>query len=153
MKVKNLLEMKGSTVHKLNESDTVSIALELLARHDIGALLVFDKKDNITGIFSERDYARQVLQEGKSSKNTKVKDMMTTTIYFVKPENNLWDCLDIMSKKRTRHLPVIENQELIGIVSIGDIVNRIITEQKSKIENLESYIIGSDYGATIKMPS
>ena len=66
-------------------------------------------------------------------------------------ENNLWDCLDIMSKKRTRHLPVIQNKELIGIVSIGDIVNRIITEQKSKIEDLENYIIGSDYGATIKL--
>jgi CBS domain-containing protein len=145
--------MKGSTVHKIKEHDTVLTALELLARHDIGALLVFDKKDKVVGIFSERDYARQVLLEGKSSKKTKVKDMMTTTIYFVKPENNLWDCLDIMTKKRTRHLPVIENKELVGIVSIGDIVNRIITEQKSKIENLESYIIGSDYGATIKMPS
>jgi CBS domain-containing protein len=153
MKVHNLLEMKGSTVHRIKEHDPVLTALELLARHDIGALLVFDKKDKVVGIFSERDYARQVLLEGKSSKKTKVKDMMTTTIYFVKPENNLWDCLDIMTKKRTRHLPVIENKELVGIVSIGDIVNRIITEQKSKIENLESYIIGSDYGATIKMPS
>jgi CBS domain-containing protein len=145
--------MKGSKVHKIKEYETVFNALELLAEHDIGALLVFDKKENVVGIFSERDYARKVLLEGKSSKNTKVKDMMTTTIYYVKPENSLWDCLDIMSKKRTRHLPVINNQELIGIVSIGDIVNRIITEQKSKIENLESYIIGSDYGATIKMPS
>jgi CBS domain-containing protein len=145
--------MKGSKVHKIQDNETVFTALEVLAKHDIGALLVFDKKDNIVGIFSERDYARQVIQEGKSSKNTKVKDMMTTTIYFVKPENNLWDCLDIMTKKRTRHLPVINNKELVGIVSIGDIVNRIITEQKSKIENLESYIVGSDYGATIKMPS
>ena len=79
--------------------------------------------------------------------------MMTTTIYFMKPDNSLWDCLDLMTKKRTRHLPVIENKQLRGLVSIGDIVNRIITEQKSKIENLENYIIGSDYGATIRMPS
>jgi len=153
MKVLNLLEVKGSDVHKVKENDTVFIALELLAMHDIGALLVVDRKDKMVGIFSERDYARKVSLHGKSSRNTKVKEMMTTTIFFVKPENNLWDCLDIMSKKRTRHLPVIENQELAGMVSIGDIVNRIITEQKSKIENLESYIVGSDYGATIKMPT
>jgi CBS domain-containing protein len=153
MKVSNLLEVKGSDVHKVKDNDTVFTALELLAMHDIGALLVVDKKDKIAGIFSERDYARKVSLHGKSSKNTKVKDMMTTTLFFVKPENNLWECLDIMTKKRTRHLPVIKDQELVGLLSIGDIVNRIITEQKSTIENLESYIVGSDYGATIKMPS
>ncbi len=151
MKVSNLLELKGNDVQKIMENETVFSALELLAKHDIGALLVVDKKDKIVGIFSERDYARKAILLGKSSKTTKVKDMMTTTIFYIKPENNLWDCLDIMTKKRTRHLPVIENKELIGIVSIGDIVNRIITEQKSKIEDLESYIIGSDYGATIKL--
>ena len=153
MKVSNLLEIKGSDVHKINDSDTVFTALESLAKYDIGALLVVDKKGKIVGVFSERDYARKVSLHGKSSKSTKVKDMMTTTVYFVKPDNNLWDCLDIMSKRRSRHLPVIENKELLGIVSIGDIVNRIITEQKSKIEDLESYIVGSDYGANIKMPS
>jgi CBS domain-containing protein len=153
MKVNNLLEIKGREVYKIKDSDTISTALELLAKHDLGALLVMDRNDKIVGVFSERDFARKVTLEGKIPKNTKVKDMMSTTVYFVKPENNLWDCLDIMSKKRTRHLPVIENKELVGIVSIGDIVNRIITEQKSTIENLESYIVGSDYGATIKMPS
>ena len=151
MKVSNLLELKGSDVQKIRENETVFSALELLAKHDIGALLVVDKKDKIVGMFSERDYARKASLLGKSAKTTKVKDMMTTTIFYIKPENNLWDCLDIMTKKRTRHLPVIENKELIGIVSIGDIVNRIITEQKSKIEDLESYIVGSDYGATIKL--
>ena len=153
MKVLNLLEVKGKTVHKVKENDTVFAALELLAMYDIGALLVVDRKDQMVGIFSERDYARKVTLHGKSSKNAKVKEMMTTTIFYVKPDNNLWDCLDIMTNKRTRHLPVIENQELVGMVTIGDIVNRIITEQKSTIENLESYIVGSDYGATIKMPS
>jgi CBS domain-containing protein len=151
MKVSNLLEMKGKEVYEINENDTVFNALQLLAKHDIGALLVLDKKSKIVGIFSERDYARNVLQEGKTSKNTKVKDMMSTTVYFVKPDNSLWDCLDIMTKKRTRHLPVFENQQLEGIVTIGDIVNRIITEQKSAIENLENYIVGSDYGDNIKL--
>ncbi len=145
--------MKGKEVYEIRENETVTDALQLLAKHDVGALIVIDKKDNIVGIFSERDYARKTIQEPKPGKSTKVKDMMTTTIYFVKPENSLWDCLDLMTKKRTRHLPVIENKQLIGLVSIGDIVNRIITEQKSRIENLESYIVGSDYGATIKMPS
>ncbi len=153
MKVNNLLEIKGREVHKIKDSDTISAALELLAKYDLGALLVVDSKDKIVGVFSERDFARKATPEGKIPKNAKVKDMMSTTVYFVKPENNLWDCLDIMSKRRTRHLPVIENKELVGIVSIGDIVNRIITEQKSTIENLESYIVGSDYGSTIKMPS
>jgi len=151
MKISNLLEVKGKAVHKVKDSETVFAALELLAMHDIGALLVVDKKDQIIGIFSERDYARKVSLHGKSSKKSQVKDMMTTTIFYVKPDNTLWDCLDIMSKKRTRHLPVIEDKKLLGLVSIGDIVNRIITEQKSKIEDLESYIIGSDYGATIKL--
>ncbi len=152
-KVKNLLKAKGHEVHKINENETVFAALEKLAEHDIGALVVVNKKDEITGIFSERDYARKVILKGKSSKNTKVKEMMTTTVYYVKPDNNLWECLEIMTNKHTRHLPVVEDGKLIGIVSIGDIVYRIITEQKSKIDNLENYIIGSDYGQTIKMPS
>ena len=90
---------------------------------------------------------------GKSSKDTKVKEMMTTTVYFVKPENYLRECLELMTKKRTRHLPVMENKKLIGIVSIGDIVNNIISEQKTKIKDLENYIVGSDYGAEIKLPT
>ena len=151
MKVSNLLDMKGKEVYEINENDTVFNALQLLAKHDIGALLVLDKKAKIVGIFSERDYARNVLQEGKTSKNTKVKDMMSTTVYFVKPDNSLWDCLELMTKKRTRHLPVFDNHQLEGIVTIGDIVNRIITEQKSTIENLENYIVGSDYGDNIKI--
>ena len=87
------------------------------------------------------------------NKKTKVKEMMTTTVYFMKPDNYLRECLEMMSKKRTRHLPIMENDKLVGLVSIGDIVDRIITEQKTKIKDLESYIVGSDYGAEIKLPS
>jgi signal-transduction protein with cAMP-binding, CBS, and nucleotidyltransferase domain len=151
--VSNLLEYKGGDVYKIRSSDSVFSALEQLAKYDVGALMVADKNDNIVGIFSERDYARKVILKGKSSKNAKVKEMMTTTVYYVKPENYLRECLELMTKKRTRHLPVMKDEKIIGLVSIGDIVNRIITEQKTKIKDLESYIVGSDYGSEIKMPS
>ena len=151
--VKSLLEYKGKEVYKVNLNDSVFSALELLAKYDVGALVVVDKQEKIVGIFSERDYARKIILQGKSSKKTKVKEMMTTTVYFMKPDNYLRECLEIMSKKRTRHLPIMENDKLIGLVSIGDIVDRIITEQKTKIKDLESYIVGSDYGAEIKLPS
>lgn len=151
--VKNLLDYKGRDVHKIRTNDTVFSALEQLAKYDVGALVVVDKHDKIVGIFSERDYARKVILKGKSSKGTKVKEMMTSTVYYVKPENYLRECLELMTKKRTRHLPVMESDKLVGLVSIGDIVNRIITEQKTKIKDLESYIVGSDYGSEIQMPS
>lgn len=151
--VKNLLATKGSDVYKIDTNATVFEALEALAKYDIGALVVVDKKGKITGIFSERDYARKVTLMGKSSKKTKVKEMMTAAVFFVKPDNYLRECLEIMTKKRTRHLPVMENDQLVGLVSIGDIVNKIISEQKTKIQDLESYIVGSDYGSEIQLPS
>ena len=150
--VKNLIESKGSSVYTINQNETVFKALEELAKYDIGALVVRDNKENIVGIFSERDYARKVTLKGKSSKKAKVKDMMTTEVYHVKPTNYLRECLQLMTKKRTRHLPVLEDEKLVGLVSIGDIVNRIISEQKTKIHDLESYIVGSDYGSEIKLP-
>lgn len=151
--VKNLLESKGSDVHKIDINATVFSALEVLAKYDVGALVVTDKNNDIVGIFSERDYARKVTLKGISSKKAKVKEMMTTTVYHVKPDNYLRECLELMSKKRTRHLPVMDNGKLVGLVSIGDIVNRIISEQKTKIHDLESYIVGSDYGSEIELPS
>lgn len=150
--VKNLIESKGSAVHTIRQNETVFNALEELAKYDIGALMVRDDEDNIVGIFSERDYARKVTLKGKSSKKAKVKDMMTKDVYYVQPSNYLRECLELMTKKRTRHLPVLEDEKLVGLVSIGDIVNRIISEQKTKIHDLESYIVGSDYGSEIKLP-
>jgi len=151
--VSNLLESKGNDVYLIDSNATVFTALEELAKYDVGALVVTDKDGKIAGIFSERDYARKVTLLGKSSKKTKVKEMMTTTVFYVKRENYLRECLELMTKKRTRHLPVMENDKLVGLVSIGDIVNSIITEQKTKIHDLESYIVGSDYGSEIKLPS
>lgn len=149
--VSHILDYKGSDVYKISMEATVFSALEELARHDIGALIVLDAEENIVGIFSERDYARKVVLQGKSSKNTKVKDMMTTNVYFVSPDEYLRTCLEIMTKKRTRHLPVVKDKKLVGLVSIGDIVNRIIHEQKTKIKDLEGYILGSGYGSNIKI--
>lgn len=151
--VRNLLDFKGKDVYKIDSNETVYNALKQLAKHDVGALMAVDKNDKIVGVFSERDYARKVILLGKSSKKTKVKEMMTTTVYYVKPDNYLRECLELMTKKRTRHLPVMEDDKLVGLVSIGDIVNRIISEQKTKIKDLEGYIVGSDYGSEIQMPS
>jgi len=151
--VKNLLESKGNKVHMININATVFNALEELSKHDIGALVVTNKNNKIVGIFSERDYARKVSLKGKSSRKVKVKEMMTTTVYHVKPDNYLRECLALMTKKRSRHLPVMDEGKLVGIVSIGDIVNRIIFEQKTKIHDLESYIVGSDYGSEIELPT
>lgn len=149
--VKNLLEYKGKDVHMIDANATIFAALEELAKYDIGALVVTDKHNEIVGIFSERDYARKVTLKGKSSKKAKVKEMMTTTVYYVKPENYLRECLELMTKKRARHLPVKDQGKVVGIVSIGDIVNRMIAEQKSKINYLENYIVGSDYGSDIQV--
>ena len=151
--VKNLLESKGHDVHMIDVNATVFNALEELAKYDIGALVVVDKHKNIVGIFSERDYARKVTLKGKSSKKAKVKEMMTPNVYYVKPDNFLRECLALMTKKRTRHLPVKEGDKVVGIVSIGDIVNRMIQEQKTKINYLENYIVGSDYGSEIQVQS
>ena len=151
--VKNLLESKGHDVHKVDANATVFNALEDLAKYDIGALVVEDKNKNIVGIFSERDYARKVILKGKSSKKAKVKEMMTPNVHYVRPDNFLRECLALMTKKRTRHLPVKEGEKVVGIVSIGDIVNRMIQEQKTKINYLENYIVGSDYGSEIEVPT
>ncbi|MCG8308919.1 MAG: CBS domain-containing protein [Cytophagales bacterium] len=149
--VKNLLESKGRDVHKIDANATVFSALEELAKYDIGALVVTDKQNEIVGIFSERDYARKVILKGKSSKKARVKEMMTANVHYIKPDNLLRECLELMTKKRTRHLPVKDVGKVVGIVSIGDIVNRMIEEQKTKINYLENYIVGSDYGSEIKV--
>ena len=150
--VKEILEKKGSDVIKILDDDSVFSALELLAEHDVGALVVVNNKNKIVGIFSEREYARKLVLKGKSSKDTIVREMMKDKLFFITPENNIWECMDLMSRKHIRYLPVVEDEELVGILSIGDIVQSIITQQKSKIDNLENYIMGSGYGTEIKMP-
>ena len=150
-KVSELLEEKGGGVVTIGINDTVYDGLVTLSKKDIGALVVVDQNGKLAGIFSERDYARKVVLMGKTSRETKVGDMMSKEISVIRPENTIQECLHIMTKKKVRHLPVIRNQELIGIISIGDAVNRVISDQEATIHDLEDYIYGRAYGAQIEL--
>jgi CBS domain-containing protein len=149
--VKELLEEKGSNVWTINQNETVYDGLVMMSKKDVGALLVVDDQGKLLGIFSERDYARKIVLLGKTSKDTKIGDMMSTEISVVKPDNTIQNCLALMTKKKVRHLPVIDQNKLIGIVSIGDAVNRIISDQEETIHNLEDYIYGRSYGARVEL--
>ncbi len=140
-KVKQLLKIKGNTVWTISPDATVYQALELMAEKDVGALVVTEK-EKVVGMFSERDYARKIILKGKSSMNTTVGELMATQIYYVSPDDSIEECMKLMTEKRIRHLPVIENEELVGLISIGDVVNHIIKSQKFKIRELEKYITG-----------
>jgi CBS domain-containing protein len=144
LSVRNILSTKGGQLWFVSPSATVYQALELMAEHNIGAVPVIEG-GKLVGIFSERDYARKVILKGKSSHNTLVSDLMTPKVFYVKPQRTLHDCMFLMTEKHIRHLPVIENGELAGIITIGDVVKGIIGEQKRTIEDLESYISGSMY--------
>jgi len=113
---------------------------------DVGALLVMDGEE-IVGIFSERDYARKVILQGKASKDTPVSEIMTREVLVISTEKTLDDCMALMTARKIRHLPVMEDQKLAGIVSSGDVLKKIISEQHSAIHDLENYISGVDYGA------
>jgi len=149
--VKELLTEKGSNVWTINQNETVYDGLVMMSKKDVGALLVVDDEGKLEGIFSERDYARKIILLGKTSKDTKIGDMMSREISVVKPDNTIQNCLALMTKKKIRHLPVIDQNKLIGVVSIGDAVNRIISDQEETIHNLEDYIYGRSYGARIEL--
>jgi CBS domain-containing protein len=137
--VRDLLAKKGKHVWSVEAGQTVYEALQLMAERDIGALLVRDG-DRPAGIISERDYARQVVLKGKTSKDTPVRDVMTTRVVYIRPEQNVEECMALMTDKRIRHLPVMEAGEVIGLVSIGDVVKAVISEKQFLIEQLEQYI-------------
>ena len=137
--VNKLLENKGRDVWQIGPDDTVYSALELMETKSVGALAV-TMDDKLVGILSERDYARKVFLKGRSSKDTKVKDIMTRHVYYVSSNQSIEQCMAIMTEHRIRHLPVIENKKLIGMISLGDVVKEIINEQQIKIEELENYI-------------
>ncbi len=149
--VKELLEQKGSSIYTINKNTSVYDGLVKMAKKDVGALVVIDDEGKLEGIFSERDYARKIVLLGKTSKETKIGDMMSVEISVVRPENTIQECLAVMTKKKVRHLPVITDGKLIGIVSIGDAVNRVISDQEETIHNLEDYIYGRSYGARIEL--
>lgn len=139
--VSQLLQTKGSQVWSISPEALVIDALKLMAEKGIGALVVLEA-GQVVGIVSERDYARKVSLQGKSSKSTPVREIMTEKVIFVHPEQTVADCMALMTNKRIRHLPVMENDHLIGVISIGDVVKAVISEQEFMIEQLESYITG-----------
>jgi CBS domain-containing protein len=140
-KVKDILKVKGYDVWSVTPNASVYDAVKLMADKGIGALLVIEG-GKLTGIISERDYARKVILQGRASKTTEVQEIMTSRVAYTQPEQNVEECMAIMTEKRIRHLPVIDEGRLIGIVSIGDLVKSIIDEQKFIIQQLERYITG-----------
>jgi CBS domain-containing protein len=139
--VRNILQIKGNAVHSISPDSSVYDALEELEENNLGSLVVVEN-GKLTGVFTERDYARKVILKGRSSKETLVRDIMSSRPIFVNPDNTLDECMQLMSDKFIRHLPVLENEELVGVISIGDIVRYIINEKDFIIDNLEHYITG-----------
>ena len=137
--VHDVLRGKGSDVISVSPSDTVFEALQILAERNIGAVLVLEGS-RLVGILSERDYARQVILKGKASKDTPVREIMTTSVVCVHPEYTIEECMALMTDKRFRHLPVLADDRLLGVLSIGDVVKALLDEQAFRIEQLESYI-------------
>jgi CBS domain-containing protein len=143
--VKEILKNKAiKEVFSVTPESLVFDALKLLAEKNIGALMVIDKKGKVVGIFSERDYTRKVILKGKSSKETKVQDIMTSVraMYKIKPETEINECMVLMTGKHIRHLPVFDGQKFIGLISIGDILKAVIVEKEKLIDDLSDYIAG-----------
>lgn len=139
--VRQIIKTKGTDVWSVSSTAMIYEALEIMADKKVGALLVIDE-GNVVGIISERDYARKVILTGKSSKETPVSAIMTSKLIVVPPEETVENCMAIMTNKRIRHLPVMVEDNLLGIVSIGDVVKSIITEQGLLIDHLTNYITG-----------
>lgn len=135
----DILDMKGRNVWTVSPQSLTYDALEMLADKDIGALVVVDQ-GKVVGMFSERDYARKVALKGKSSKETTVADIMTKPVTYVLPWTSLSECMTLMTSKHVRHLPVMEGEKLVGIVTIGDVVKAIISEQEAVIQELKGYV-------------
>jgi CBS domain-containing protein len=142
--VKEVLNGKVKEVWSVLPYSTVYDALKLMGEKQIGALMVIDDRGKVAGIISERDYARKVILKGKTSKETKVEEIMTPAaeMFAVKPDNSVEECMILMTGKHVRHLPVFEKDKFVGVVSIGDVVKSIISEQEALIEHLSGYIAG-----------
>jgi CBS domain-containing protein len=139
--VRQLLEGKGEEYWSIDPDASVYDAIVLMAERQIGALLVM-RGESLDGIVSERDYARKVILKGRSSRDTAVREIMTSDVVRVSPDDTVQHCMSLMTDGRLRHLPVVENGKVIGVVSIGDLVKSIIAEQQFTIEQLSSYISG-----------
>ena len=147
--VSDVLRSKGHGYLGMPPDATAYVALEVMAEHDVGALLVMEEGGKLVGVFSERDYARKVILKGKSSRSTTVGELMSAPPICASPEITLKDCMVLMTDNHIRHLPVLENGAIIGVVSIGDVVGAIIRSQEATIHQLENYISGDDYPAHV----
>ena len=141
LRIRDVLNTKGNQIWSIGPDATVYEALELMAEKNVGALVVLDG-ERLAGIFSERDYARKMILKGKHSRDTLVKELMTSEVYSVTPGETVEECMAVMTAAHCRHMPVFEDKKLVGVVSIGDIVSAAITEHKVKIRDLEKYITG-----------
>jgi CBS domain-containing protein len=139
--IKHVLDKKGHDVHFIHPDASVFDALKLMAENDIGSLVVLED-DKLVGIITERHYARDIVLKGKTSPGTRVRDIMSTRVICARPDQAVEECMAVMTQRAVRHLPVLKDGRLVGIVSIGDMVNSVIGDQKFIIEQLEHYIHG-----------
>ena len=140
--VQDILNTKGTDVWSVKPDDIIFDAIKLMADKGIGALLVMEE-DKLVGIVTERDYARKVVLEGKSSREASIHEVMTKKVLCVSPERTIDECMALMTDKRIRHLPVVEHKQVVGFLLIGDLVKAVISEQKILIDQLQHYISGS----------
>ena len=139
MKVSDILQTKGNDIYSVSGESTVYVAVNIMSEKNIGALMVMEG-EKLTGILSERDYARKIVLKGLSSRETAVKNIMTENVITVSAEDSIEKCMELMSTKHIRHLPVMDKDKVIGLISIGDVVNAIIANQKETIAHLQQYI-------------
>ena len=140
LSVRQMLSQKGSAVVSITPDTSVFNALKVMNEKNIGAVLVMEDEE-LVGIFSERDYARKVILAGRSSKNTEVKELMTCKVYCIDPSRTIQDVMELMNEHRFRHVPVMESEKVIGVLSSGDVMRGVVAEQKNTIESLESYLL------------
>lgn len=138
--VRHILQVKGFDVWAISPNATVFEALRMMADKDVGALPVMEG-EKLLGIISERDYARKIVLQGKASKETLVRDIMTEKVFSVHPEQTAHEVMTLMTEKRVRHLPVVENERVIGMISIGDVLRNVIYQQRQTIRSLEDLIL------------
>lgn len=139
--VRDILDCKGRQVYSVHPGDSVYRALEMMSDHRVGALMVMED-DHLVGVVSERDYARKIALKGRSSRESSVADIMTKSVYCIRPGARIEDCMALMTEKSVRHLPVVDEDRLDGVISIGDVVKATITHQEFIIDQLEHFIAG-----------
>ena len=140
LSVRQMLSEKGSAVVSITPDTSVFDALKVMNEKNIGAVLVMEDEE-LVGIFSERDYARKVILAGRSSKTTEVKELMTCKVYCIDPSRTIQDVMELMNEHRFRHVPVMESEKVIGVLSSGDVMRGVVAEQKNTIESLETYLL------------